>query len=122
VGLQGIGCAAGSVSGGAKPGAVVCCVTARSVTPGGQRCVERAVAVGVQEVAEFRNFEHLRQALIEVNQRICRLRPPMAIEPWSTGKKTAARIHQEMAREVNQLLDRIFAQRHKTAAPIWRPW
>jgi hypothetical protein len=29
------------------------------------------------------------------------------------GKKTAAAIHQEIAREVNQLLCRIFAQRHK---------
>ena len=28
------------------------------------------------------------------------------------GKKTAAAIHQEVAREVNQLLGRIFAQRH----------
>lgn len=31
-----------------------------------------------------------------------------------TGKKTAARIHQEIAREVNQLLGRIFAQRHNS--------
>jgi hypothetical protein len=30
-----------------------------------------------------------------------------------TGKKTAAAIHQEVAREVNQLLSRIFAQRRK---------
>src|SRR5208282_4382790 len=29
------------------------------------------------------------------------------------GKKTAAAIHQEVAREINQLLGRIFAQRHK---------
>ena len=29
------------------------------------------------------------------------------------GKKTAAAIHQEVAREVNQLLSRIFAQRHR---------
>jgi hypothetical protein len=29
------------------------------------------------------------------------------------GKKTAAAIHQEVAREVNQLLGRIFAQRRK---------
>jgi hypothetical protein len=29
-----------------------------------------------------------------------------------TGKKTAAAIHQEIAREVNQLLSRIFAERH----------
>src|SRR5437016_3499590 len=30
-----------------------------------------------------------------------------------TGKKTAAAIHQEVAREVNQLLGRVFAQRRK---------
>src|ERR1019366_9019396 len=29
------------------------------------------------------------------------------------GKKTAAAIHQEVGREINQLLGRIFAQRHK---------
>src|SRR5208282_391359 len=29
------------------------------------------------------------------------------------GKKTAAAIHQEVAREINQLLGRIFAQRRK---------
>jgi hypothetical protein len=29
------------------------------------------------------------------------------------GKKTAAAIHQEMAREIDQLLGRVFAQRHK---------
>ena len=29
------------------------------------------------------------------------------------GKKTAAAIHQEVAREVNQLLGRVFAQRRK---------
>jgi hypothetical protein len=28
------------------------------------------------------------------------------------GKKTAVAIHQEIAREVNQLLSRIFAERH----------
>ena len=38
------------------------------------------------------------------------------------GKKTAAAIHQEVAREVNQLLGRVFAQRHKTDGPIWRRW
>jgi hypothetical protein len=30
-----------------------------------------------------------------------------------TGKKTAAAIHQEVAREVNQLLQHVFAQRHR---------
>ncbi len=41
-----------------------------------------------QEVAEFRNFERLSQALTEVNQKICRLRPtPTAVEPWSAEEK-----------------------------------
>jgi hypothetical protein len=47
-----------------------------------------AVRRAEQEVEEFRNFEHLSQALIEVNQKICRLRPaPTAAEPWSTEEK-----------------------------------
>ena len=34
------------------------------------------------------------------------------------GKKTAAAIHQEIAREVNQLLSRIFAERHNTRTDL----
>ena len=40
------------------------------------------------EVAEFRNFEQLSQALIEVNQKICQLRPvEPAVEPWTELEK-----------------------------------
>jgi len=47
-----------------------------------------AVRKAEQEVAEFRNFEQLSQALMEVNQRICQLRPaPTAVEPWSAEEK-----------------------------------
>ena len=37
------------------------------------------------------------------------------------GKKTATAIHQEIAREVNQLLDRIFAQRRKNGSTDLEP-
>ena len=34
----------------------------------------------------------------------------------ATGKKTAAAVHQEITREINLLLARVFAERHKTGA------
>ncbi len=41
-----------------------------------------------QEVAEFRNFEKLSQSLIEVNQKICQLRPVEGeVAPWTTEEK-----------------------------------
>jgi hypothetical protein len=41
-----------------------------------------------QEVAEFRNFEKLSQSLIEVNQKICQLRPVEGkVTPWTTEEK-----------------------------------
>jgi len=47
-----------------------------------------AVRRAEREIAEFRNFERLSQALIEVNRRLCRLRPaPAVIEPWSVEEK-----------------------------------
>ena len=68
-----------------------------------------------QEVAEFHRFQKLSQDLVTLNEEICRLRP---VEQQRGGwteqeKKTAAAIHQEVAREVNQLLCRVFAQRRK---------
>ena len=41
-----------------------------------------------QEIAEFRNFEQLNQALVEVNQKICQLRPtPTTAGVWSAEEK-----------------------------------
>ena len=41
-----------------------------------------------QEVAEFRNFEKLSQSLIEVNQKICQLRPVEGkVTPWTAEEK-----------------------------------
>ena len=68
-----------------------------------------------QEVAEFHRFQQLSQNLVALNEQICRLRP-VARERggWTEQeKKTAAAIHQEVAREVNQVLGRVFAQRRK---------
>ncbi len=68
-----------------------------------------------QEVAEFHRFQKLSQDLVALNDKICRLRP---VAQHGGGcseqeKKTAAAIHQEVAREVNQLLGHVFAQRRK---------
>jgi hypothetical protein len=41
-----------------------------------------------QEIAEFRNFEKLSQSLIEVNQKICQLRPIQEpTTPWTAEEK-----------------------------------
>jgi hypothetical protein len=41
-----------------------------------------------QEIAEFRNFEKLSQALVAVNQKICQLRPlTEPATPWTTEEK-----------------------------------
>jgi hypothetical protein len=41
-----------------------------------------------QEIAEFRNFEKLSQALIAVNQKICHLRPvEESATPWTAEEK-----------------------------------
>lgn len=41
-----------------------------------------------QEIAEFRNFEKLSQALIAVNQKICQLRPVSEpATPWTAEEK-----------------------------------
>jgi hypothetical protein len=45
-----------------------------------------AVHKAEKEIAEFRRFQSLAQQLIEVNQRICRLRP-IASEELTTAKK-----------------------------------
>jgi hypothetical protein len=61
-----------------------------------------------------RSEQKLGQDLVVLNDRICRLRPvAQECGGWTEQKKTAAAIHQEVAREVNQLLGRIFAQRRK---------
>jgi hypothetical protein len=46
-----------------------------------------AVRKAEKEVAEFRRFQSLVQRLIEVNQKICRLRPLTADEPRPVKKK-----------------------------------
>jgi len=48
-----------------------------------------------------------------VNEKICRLRPVEETGTWTAEEKTAAAIHQEVAREINQLLGRIFTERGK---------
>lgn len=41
-----------------------------------------------QEITEFRNFEKLSQSLIEVNQKICQLRPVAEpATPWTAEEK-----------------------------------
>jgi hypothetical protein len=45
-----------------------------------------AVRKAEKEIAEFRRFQTLAQELVQVSQRICRLRP-LAAEELSPGKK-----------------------------------
>jgi hypothetical protein len=41
-----------------------------------------------QEIAEFRNFETLSRSLVQVNQRICQLRPlPEESTSWTAQEK-----------------------------------
>ena len=68
-----------------------------------------------QEVAEFHRFQKLSEDLVTLNEKIC-APPPGGAGTGRldrAGKKTAAAIHQEVAREVNRLLGLVFAQRHK---------
>jgi hypothetical protein len=46
-----------------------------------------AVRKAEKEIAEFRRFQALAQELIEVNQKICRLRPLAAAEVFPVKKK-----------------------------------
>jgi hypothetical protein len=50
-------------------------------------CSPSAVHKAEKEVAEFRRFQALAQELIDVNQKICRLRPLAAEEVFSVKKK-----------------------------------
>jgi len=47
-----------------------------------------AVKKAEREIAEFRRFEELRQTLIEVSQKICRLRPVESMQGhWTAEEK-----------------------------------
>lgn len=71
------------------------------------------------EIAEFRKYQELSRAFVEVNEKICRARP--LEDTLSPQEKTAEVIQQEVAREVDQLLHVIFSGRRKTAIWIWKP-
>jgi hypothetical protein len=70
-----------------------------------------AVRKAEKEIAEFRRFQALAQKLIEVNQKICRVRLWAAEEAFPVKKKTAETLHQEVSRELEHLLKRIFYER-----------
>jgi hypothetical protein len=56
----------------------------------------------------------LTRTFVEINEKICRLRPVEQEAPVTTGKKTAETICQEVARQVDQLRRVIFQDRRKT--------
>ena len=66
-----------------------------------------------REVAECRRFRELGDQLLDVNEQICQ-RGPWRSLANSPGKKTAEAIRQEVAREVDQLLQVIFSGRRKS--------
>jgi hypothetical protein len=68
-----------------------------------------------REVAEFQRWQQLGQQLVTINQKICTLRAVREEgSGWTSQKKKAVAIHQEITREINLLLARIFAERRKT--------
>lgn len=50
-----------------------------------------AVAKAKREVAEFRNYQQLTQQFVEVNTRICQLRPVVETAPSAQEKKRPKR-------------------------------
>ena len=50
-----------------------------------------AVRKAKTEVAEFRNFERIRREFVEVNTKICRLRPAANQDPTPQEKKRPKR-------------------------------
>jgi len=72
-----------------------------------------------QEVAEFHRFQKLSQDLVTSTKRsVDFARSSSARAAGQSRKKTAAAIHQEVAREVNQLLCRSLHNAVRTAGPI----
>jgi len=70
-----------------------------------------------QEVAEFHRFQRLGEDLIASTKKSALFGRRTATRRLDrAGKKTAAAIHQEISREVNQLLCRIFAQRRNSGS------
>jgi hypothetical protein len=74
-----------------------------------------ALGKAQKEVAEYHRCRELSRQLVQVNERICRLRPvPEApTESASSQKKTREAIHQEVRQEVDGLLGVIFSGRGK---------
>lgn len=67
------------------------------------------------EIHQHQRLQKLCGDLVDVNERICRLRPiEKQPEKWSAEKKAVTAIHQEVASEIDTLLPRIFADRRKT--------
>ena len=76
-----------------------------------------------REVAEFYRFQKLKlsEELVGINAKICELRPvehSAAVGP--VGEKTAAAIHREITREVNQLLAVSLRSAVRMDGRIWR--
>jgi hypothetical protein len=69
-----------------------------------------AVHKAEKEIAAFRRFQALTHDLVEVNQKICRLRPVEAQEQSAQEKKTAEAIQQEITSEIEHLLELIFCE------------
>lgn len=73
-----------------------------------------ALRQGVTGGRRFPPFQRLSVELFAVNEKICRLRPVEEdAGAWTAEKKTAAAIHQEMARGVDQFLRHVFAERRR---------
>jgi hypothetical protein len=68
-----------------------------------------SLAKAQREVAECQRFRELGDQLLELNERVCQLRPLEQPNPSSQEKKTVEVIQREIAREVDQLLRVVFS-------------
>jgi hypothetical protein len=72
-----------------------------------------AIPKAEREVEEFRKYQQLSRAFIDINEQICRLRP-IEEQPPSAQKKTAEAIQQEIAKEVSSLLRLVFTDARRS--------
>jgi hypothetical protein len=73
-----------------------------------------AVGKAESEIAEFRKFQTLTGELVDVNRKICRLRPVEQTEQTAQEKKRRRPSNQEVAREVDRFLRIVFQQRRNS--------
>ena len=80
-------------------------MTESFASPAAQRKAEH-------EIAAFRDYQQLSRNFVDVNEKICRVRP--VEDTHAGGKKTAEAIQQEVSQEVTRMLGVVFGSWRKT--------